>query len=83
MYVSFYSTQGDDTVADEEIEDYWIYSSYSDSLRDEDADLDGDDLPDYMEYLCFSDFRDATDTAPDNDADKVCDYVDLDDDNDV
>ena len=81
LYVSFYSTQGDDTVADEEIEDYWIYNSYSDSLRDEDADLDGDGLPDYMEYLCLSDFRDATDTA-DNDADKVCDDVDFDDDND-
>lgn len=82
LYVSFYSTQGSDTVADEEVEDYWIFSTYSDSLRDEDADLDKDGLPDYMEYLCLSDFRDPNDTAPDYDGDKACDLVDLDDDND-
>ena len=69
--------------SDEKVESYSIeFVEMVTTNRDFRADLDGDGMADYEEFLCGSDFNYANSTAPNHDGDNSCDSNDEDDDND-
>lgn len=78
LYVMIQDLQGENARESYTLE----VTDFDTTNRNYTADLDQDGLPDYEETQCGSDFRNASDTAPNHDGDNSCDIRDLDDDND-
>jgi hypothetical protein len=78
LYIIVKDLQGDNRRESYTIE----VTDFDTTNRNYSVDFDQDGLPDYEETQCGSDFKNASDTAPNHDGDNACNDRDLDDDND-